>query len=213
MVTVFLSSTCYDLPDLRSVLFHSLKANGFDTIASDIPSSDFSLAPNLNSVEICEANVGRSNLVLLILDKRYGPQIPSLDKSATHIECEAALRRGIPVHTFVRKSFLHDHRVWQRMTKAGVTAAGVASALTHVDCTIRNGTYEFESLFRLFDSVRRTTEPGKPNWCDPFETAHDLSWLAPRRARELLHADIGPLHIAEKYTGLVAEPALVDCTR
>ena len=53
MATIFLSSTCYDLADLRSVLINSLTAEGFATIASDVASSDFTLFPRQNSVEIC----------------------------------------------------------------------------------------------------------------------------------------------------------------
>ena len=209
MDTIFLSSTCYDLADLRSILMDSLTAAGFSTIASDVTSSDFTLVPYKNSVETCETNVARSDLLLLILDRRYGPAIPDFGgKSATHIEYDTAVRCRIPVVTFIRRAFLNDHRIWHKMTSSGHSAAEVAKALGHVDTTQRKNSFEFVPLFALFDSVRRASERGKSNWVDSFDTAQEVSRLAPRRAREILHADA--FLIQSSLRSIAASPSPVS---
>ena len=188
-ITIFISSTCYDLVDLRSVLVSELQKAKYRVIASDIASTNFTLLPNQNSVEVCLSNVSTSDVVLLVLDRRYGPEIPGhRGMSATHLEYEKAVGCGIPVLTFVRAPFAKDHRTWRQMVHDGVPTEVIAKAVVHVDTTRHNTVYEFEQLFRMYDDLRRVTEPKKPNWIEEFDTAKDLIDIALRRVQELVRS-------------------------
>lgn len=85
---VFLSSTVYDLLDVRSVVERSLHNAGVTPILSDSATSAFDTTPSVNSIDTCLLNVDRSDAFICILDKRYGPSLGKVgfdNVSATHL--------------------------------------------------------------------------------------------------------------------------------
>ena len=64
IVKVFLSSTCYDLIDLRQELRAFLEKNGFTVALSEDPRSPFIVDPLDDSIGSCVQNVENSGLYL-----------------------------------------------------------------------------------------------------------------------------------------------------
>jgi hypothetical protein len=96
---VFISSTVFDLIDVRAELEALIRDMGLSPVMSDSSTSDFSVKPDANSIETCLVNVRASDIMLVILSNRYGPSLekagfPAL--SATHLEYKEAIKKGIP---------------------------------------------------------------------------------------------------------------------
>ena len=62
---VFISSTVYDLLDIRDELEQGIRDAGLIPILSDSATSDFTMAPDTNSIETCLANVRSSGNVMV----------------------------------------------------------------------------------------------------------------------------------------------------
>ena len=62
---IFLSSTCYDLKDLRADLKGALETLGYSVWASEFP--DFPIDPKLHNHDNCLLNVERADLYLLVI--------------------------------------------------------------------------------------------------------------------------------------------------
>ncbi len=102
---VFISSTCFDLIDLRAELGRYLKERGFYVRLSDDPTSDFSVEASTDSIESCLANVAASDAVVCVIDRRYGGSLKDgkyKGKSATHAEIDLARELAKPIFFFIR---------------------------------------------------------------------------------------------------------------
>jgi hypothetical protein len=100
---VFISSTCYDLVDLRFELKAYLEQNGCTVRLSEDPTSPFSIDPTADSIASCLANVEASDVVACVLDRRYGGVLDRgdyADKSAT--EAEVLFARSVAGLDFFR---------------------------------------------------------------------------------------------------------------
>jgi hypothetical protein len=136
---------------------------------------------------MCLENVDDCDVFILLLDKRYGPAIPSYGKkSATHLEYDRAIAMGIPIITFARRDMLNDHRVWQMLKKKGTPHKEISNAIIYVDKSHHRGNYEFNSLFAFFDEVRRATSPQKTNWYDSFDNVYELKSILKKRVKEVV---------------------------
>jgi hypothetical protein len=92
---VFLCSTCYDLIDLREELATHLESCKCIVYRSDDPRSAFRVDPTDDSIESCLRNVERANVVVCIIDRRYGGVLKNGEyagMSATHVEVRHALK-------------------------------------------------------------------------------------------------------------------------
>src|SRR5262245_55824996 len=115
-IAVFCSSTCYDLADLRAELGAYLQANGFQIKFSEDPNSAFHVDPLDDSIQSCLNNVESSDVVICIIDRRYGGVLkhgPYAGKSATQAEVEHA--RGLtppkPIFFFIRDAAFNDYQL------------------------------------------------------------------------------------------------------
>ena len=95
--SVFISSTCYDLLDLRNELFTTMTDWGLRPILSDIGASYFE-NHSVDSISSCLLNVDRSDVFILILSQRYSSALQQFsveqnygNVSATHVEICRAL--------------------------------------------------------------------------------------------------------------------------
>ncbi|MFO1498015.1 MAG: DUF4062 domain-containing protein [Verrucomicrobiota bacterium] len=113
---VFISSTCYDLIDLRADVEQFLKQAGVNPLLSDSATSDFEMVPGKNSIETCLANVRNCDVFIIILSQRYGPSLKSAgypDVSATHLEYIEAQKANKPIHMYVRDRLEADYGTWK----------------------------------------------------------------------------------------------------
>lgn len=109
---VFISSTCYDLKQIRSDLsdFFSSKLV-YEPILSE--NNTFPTDSNFNTIDTCMRIVEeKADLFVLMVGKRYG-YVTEQDKSITNLEYLRAKVRGIPIYVFVDKALKLNLSIWK----------------------------------------------------------------------------------------------------
>jgi hypothetical protein len=112
--TVFLSSTFYDLRQVRTNLVRFLEDElDYRALASEYPS--FPVDPDADTVENCRRRVEQDvDVLVLVVGGRYGSIPRDQDASVTNIEYTAARAKGIPIYAFVLKEVLALLPVWRK---------------------------------------------------------------------------------------------------
>ena len=109
---VFVSSTCFDLKEVRDSLSRFIKSFGFDPVLSE--HGDVFYHPDLHTHEACIHEVANCQLFILIIGGRFGGEYKNdKDKSITNAEYEAALESNIPVFTYIKKGIYDNHNTFQ----------------------------------------------------------------------------------------------------
>ncbi len=114
---VFVSSTFFDLIDVRSEIADLLRSLGVTPVLSDDKLSDFTVKSDVNVIETCLINVKSCDQVIVVLDKRYGPKLGEFgfdDVSATHLEYRHAVKQKKPIHFYVRDRLEADYTIWKK---------------------------------------------------------------------------------------------------
>lgn len=111
--TVFISSTCYDLSNIRSQLKDMLeKEIGLEALLSEYPS--FPINPTIGTVDNCLRNVKeRADIFVLIIGKRYGNTTDN-GRSITNLEYLSAKELSIPIYVFVHKDVMDNLYFWKK---------------------------------------------------------------------------------------------------
>lgn len=149
--TVFISSTCYDLKQIRVNLREFFSDElGYDVLVSEHDS--FPLDPQLSAVENCLRVVDeRADVFVLIIGYRYGWVAPS-GRSVTNMEFLRALAKRIPIYVFIERDVLSKLQVWKE--NPGVTFASI----------------DDPKLFEFVDSIRS----GLNLWTFSYETSQEI---------------------------------------
>src|SRR5437763_1810303 len=109
--SVFVSSTCYDLKQVRADMFQFLDSLGFEPVLSEYNS--FPIQPEANTIENCLVVVNaKADILVLIIGGRYGSAADD-GRSVTNREYLSARAKGIPVYVFVQRSVLDLLRIWK----------------------------------------------------------------------------------------------------
>ncbi|WP_267402581.1 MULTISPECIES: DUF4062 domain-containing protein [unclassified Chryseobacterium] len=110
-LNIFISSTCYDLSQLRANINDFIKDSGHNPILSEY--NNFPVSPDLTAVENCIKNVKENaDMLVLIVGNRYGSIIES-GKSITNTEFLTAKQKGIPIFCFIDKNILTTLNIWK----------------------------------------------------------------------------------------------------
>lgn len=148
---IFISSTCYDLSQIRKDLKEGIEAMGHIPILSE--NKDFPVFPELTSAENCiNAVRNETDIFVLIIGDRYGYQLDS-GKSITNTEFLTAYTKRIPVYTFTLKKVVHILPAWRRNPNADF-------------CDI----VDDNKVFEFVDEVRSK----KGLWNFEFDSAQDI---------------------------------------
>lgn len=163
---VFISSTVYDLIDIRAELAEQLRAIGITPVLSDDKLSDFRVQHDVNSIETCLVNVESCDEFLLVLDQRYGPTLEKCgyDKiSATHLEYQRAIEKKIPVRVYVRDRLEADFAIWKRNGRTSSVKLSWATGVKDI------------GLFELLDKHGGLEASSiTSNWYSTFTSSIDL---------------------------------------
>ena len=108
---VFVSSTFYDLRYIRENLSLFIKNMGFEPILSEKGNIFFN--PKQDVKDACLAEVGSTQLFVLIIGGRFGSQYKDSKKSITNCEYEEAIKKKIPIFALVERQVLSEFRVYQ----------------------------------------------------------------------------------------------------
>ena len=111
-VNIFVSSTCYDLSQIRNDIRQCITDMGHTPILSEV--HDFPVNPNLTSVENCISAVkNEADIFVLIIGNKYGSTLDS-GTSITNTEFLTAIEKGIPIYTFAKKEMINILPVWEK---------------------------------------------------------------------------------------------------
>ena len=149
---VFLSSTMYDLSELRAQLRQFVEGLGWRAVMSEHDS--FPIDANRTTVENSRRNVRENaDIFVMVVGARYGSVDDESDKSVTNLEFIEARARGVPVYVFVSKDVLAQLRVWEANPEADYS-----------------GVVDTPRVFEFIDSFRG----GGEVWTFEFATAEDI---------------------------------------
>lgn len=149
--SVFVSSTCYDLAQVRLDLRSFFESLGMVPVLSEF--SSFPVDPNLGAIENCLAGVKETaDIFVLVVGGRYGSGTHN-GKSVTNLEYLEAKAKGIPRYVFVQESILTTLPIWQKNRSSDFS-----------------GIVDSPKLFEFVESLR---DP-KENWVFPFDSAQDI---------------------------------------
>ena len=110
---VFVSSTCYDLKQVRVDIKDFLEEDyGFEAMLSEFDS--FPIDPCKGTFENCLSNVDQyADVFVLIVGTRYG-YVTDKGKSITNLEYLHAKAKGIPIFVFVEKQIYNNISFWKK---------------------------------------------------------------------------------------------------
>lgn len=115
---IFISSTCYDLQEIRFQLRRFIQEVGYDPVMSEFGDIFYDLDEHVQ--DACKDEISRSNLFVLIIGNNYGSiyhrhtEKGGLPDSVTLQEFRKALEVGIPKYIFLNRFVQHDFENYKR---------------------------------------------------------------------------------------------------
>lgn len=152
----FLSSTCYDLSDLRAEIESFLSSKKYTLLLSD--RADFPLSPGTHRHDVCIENVKRCDLFILVIDGRFGGSYyKDSTISITWAEFREAAKNKKKIIAFVRRTVFDERQLYKLNLKQGIT--------------ITPNYTKDSRVFYFIDEVQ--THPDGI-WCQPFDNSVQL---------------------------------------
>lgn len=159
---VFVSSTCYDLGEVRDSLMSFIVSFGFEPVLSE--HGDVFYHPELHTHDACIHEVGNCQLFILLIGGRFGGSyVNDPKKSVTNAEYEAAVANKLPVFTYVKRNVIDNHNLYQtNKSKAFVE---------EIDYPAIDKQNHSKLIFEFINRVRRARVN---NAYEPFEVSRDI---------------------------------------
>jgi len=182
-LSIFVSSTCYDLRALREHLRSEIATWGHDPVLSEYPS--FPVSPDLTTVDNCRKVVReRADVFVLLVGGKRGSLDPVTDRSVVNVEYREARFVGIDCIIFVERQVWDLLPHFKRNPEADFSSS-----------------VDYPDVFRFIDEITESTK-----WIFPFtRTDEILSTLRTQlsiRFRDLLtRARTNRLTIPPEYVG------------
>lgn len=158
---IFVSSTCFDLIDIRAELKQFLFDLGFVPVLSDHLDSGFETGINESSIETCLTNLRASDIVIIILSQRYGSTLEKFGYgkiSATHLEYNTAIEEQKKIFFFVRDMLVSEAILFEKNGKVA------GHWIKEKD----------SSLFSFYEEHKKLAEKNKNNWISIFSNSLDI---------------------------------------
>ena len=163
-VNIFVSSTCYDLSQIRDDLKRCIIELGHNPILSEL--KDFPVDPMKSNSENCiNAINNEADIFVLIIGDRYGSVLET-GKSITNTEFIAALSKGIPIYTFSLKKMTAILPLWEQNPN-----------VDYSNIVDNNKVFEFLSDVRKKRGL----------WNFEFERAQDITEILKAQLSNLFH--------------------------
>lgn len=185
---VFVSSTCYDLKQVREDLKSFFEQNyGFQAMLSEFNS--FPIDPCKGTFENCLNNVDKTaDVFVLIIGNRYG-YITDVGKSITNLEYLHAKAKGIPIFVFMDKQIYNNMMVWRSNKNADFTFLVDNSKIFEFVSEIYE---QSEQWVYTYESVRDITSTLKEQFCLLFYDGLSLKKIVGDSYNQIINADIPP---------------------
>lgn len=156
-VNIFISSTCYDLSQVRQDLCDFISGLGHTPIMSE--KNDFPIDTNLDNWENCLNAVKKhADIFVLIIGNKYG-SVGETGKSITNTEYLTAVQKGIPIYTFSLKQMTTLLPMWEHNPDADYSYAvdnpKIFEFLADVRKKSGRWNFEFESVQDIKDTLHK----------------------------------------------------------
>ena len=156
-VNIFISSTCYDLSQVRQDLRDFISGLGHTPMMSE--QNDFPIDPQLDNWENCINAVKKyADIFVLIIGNRYGA-VGETGKSITNTEYLTAVQKGIPIYTFSLKKMTTLLPMWERNPDADyshtVDNPKIFEFLADVRKKSGRWNFEFDNAQDIIDTLRK----------------------------------------------------------
>lgn len=183
--SIFVSSTCYDLSQVRLDLKRFIETLGYDAVISE--GNTFPINPQTSTIENClNAVRTRADILVLIVGARYGTVMIDRNRSITNLEYLEAKAKGIPIYVFVSQQILHALPIWRDNRTADYANV--------VDST---------KLFEFADHLQ--SESGR--WVFGFSEVNDI---VEKLRFQLAHLFTDALEIRSRVLGAKLAPELMN---
>lgn len=100
-LTLFVSSTCYDLAPIRRDIKRLYESVGIRVLLSE--ENDFPVLPGKDNFSQCFANVSGSDIFVIVIGKRAG-YVMENGKTIVNNELDVAVRHKMPIYAFIDNS-------------------------------------------------------------------------------------------------------------
>ncbi|MCH7877905.1 MAG: DUF4062 domain-containing protein [candidate division Zixibacteria bacterium] len=193
---IFISSTYYDLKDIRESLEGFIRELGFEPILSEIGNIPYS--PDTPLDESCYREAGNSDIFVLIIGGRYGSEWSGGERevpksffdqydSITKKEYEKAVARDVPTYILIEKAVYSEFEIYQRnKDNEEINYAQVDSA----------------NIFRFIDDI--LSKP-KNNPIHKFDKLNDIKKWLREQWSGLFQTLLGKLSDEKQLTSLSAQ--------
>ena len=147
------SSTFYDLRQIRDDLRQFIEGLGYRPLLSEHPS--FPIDPDATTIENCRRRVEQdADVLVLVIGGRYGSIDATPNKSVTNLEYTSARHKRIPIYVFIDPQVLALLPLWKRNQAADFSEQVDSPRL-----------FEFIEHVRTVDAV----------WMNEFRIACDIT--------------------------------------
>jgi hypothetical protein len=172
---VFISSTFYDLRQVRADLERFIRDMGFDPVLNERGSVPYGNEEKLE--EYCYKEIELCDILLSIVGGRFGTGSQHEPYSISQMELKTALRLGRPVYIFVERGVLSEYSTYLKNKE------------------VKKIVYSFVDDIRVYRFLDEVHALPNNNPIAPFETTQDIiSYLKEQWAgllQRLLHENRG----------------------
>jgi hypothetical protein len=186
-MTVFVSSTIYDLLDLRAELKYLFDGLKIHSKFSEINDSKFKIDYKKSSIETCLNNINDVDYFIIIIDQRYGPSLKDVgyeDVSATHLEYKKACELKKKILFCIRDRTEADYNFYKKSKdKENFNGQWVKNQKDN-------------QLFELIQEHIKLYDKSKNNWYFRFENSVQLKNIIKNNLQEELLLERLPERIA-----------------
>jgi hypothetical protein len=164
---VFISSTYYDLKQIRSDLERFINDHGYDAILNEKGNISYGSQEKLE--EYCYKEIDQCDILVSIIGGRYGSQSHEGEYSVSNKELKKAQETGKQVYIFIDNAVATEYRTYQvnkdtiGMKYAAVDDARVYAFLEEVYDLPKNNT------IHTFSSAQDITNYLKDQWAGLFQ--------------------------------------------
>lgn len=164
---VFVSSTCFDLSEIRDNLKSFIENYNYEAVLSD--KGDVFYHPDLHTHDSCLQEIQSCDLFVLIIGGRHGgTYVADTTKSIVNAEFTAAKKCGIPVFTFVKEDVYLSQHIFKENRGKDLTdfkfpaiqnqkhAPKIFNFIDEVHkSNVNNGFFTFEFARDIIDTLKR----------------------------------------------------------
>jgi len=164
--TVFISSTCYDLNQIRNDLRTFVLSLGYEPRLSEYHDVPFNKTDSLATD--CYAEVGLCDIVVGIIGGRFGSTSADQGKSVSMKEIDAAIEKNKQIYIFILRDVLAEHRTY--LANKGNTVNYVSVDTTKIFEYISELQSRRNIVINAFSNAEDITQCLKSQWAGLFQT-------------------------------------------